>query len=97
MEGKRLSGLRQTGIPLPPQDGSPLPVISMAVLVRYSRTSGAITGVWESTNDDTLRANARADDPDMGYLLLQEALEAHTLQEQYVVVGGQLITQEQQH
>ena len=30
MEGKKLSGSRQTGIPLPPEDGSPLPVISMA-------------------------------------------------------------------
>jgi hypothetical protein len=63
----------------------------MPLLLRYVLETGAITGVWESTELDVLEAQRVTDDPVYGYLLTLLPLAASTVEQDYEVVDGALV------
>ena len=63
----------------------------MPMLLRYQHDTGAIIGIWESTSLDVLEAQQVAGDPVYGYLLCAPGLPASTVEQDYMVVDGELV------
>ena len=63
----------------------------MPLLLRYVLETGAIVGVWESTELDVLEAQRVEGDPVYGYLLCTLPLAASTVEQDYEVVDGVLV------
>jgi hypothetical protein len=61
----------------------------MPMLATYHRSDGLIRGVWSANNAATLAAQVIEDDPEYGYLIVDDQ-DVQVLQEQYVVVEGAL-------
>jgi hypothetical protein len=61
----------------------------MPLLAQYHHTDGLIRGVWSANTVALLKGQIVTDDPEYGYLLLSDQ-DTQVLQEQYVVVEGQL-------
>ncbi len=66
----------------------------MPILAQYQRSDGLIRGVWTANTLHMLEAQIVEDDPVLGYLLLADQ-DVHVLQEQYLVVNGQLAAKPQ--
>ena len=64
----------------------------MPCLLKYVCETGTIVGVWESPTLDVLEAQRVEDDAVHGYLLCALAVAASTLERDYYVWDGAVVT-----